>query len=278
MSRGVLFNLQRFSTHDGPGLRTTVFLKGCPLRCLWCHNPEGLRPRPELLEDVDRCIACRSCAEAGCEAEAAEACPTGAKRMAGWELTVSELMAELRRDRIYFEESGGGVTFSGGEPLAQPDFLLEALDSCGREGIPAVLDTCGAAPRDTLLRAAARCEVVLFDLKGMDEARHRAATGASLGPLLENLEALCAVHPRVWLRLPLVPDQTDAPEDLDAAAELAARLRPEKVCLLPYHRLGTDKRRQLGQVVHDFAPPSQEACVLARDRFIARGVPAQIGG
>lgn len=278
MTRGTLFNIQRFSTHDGPGLRTTVFLKGCPLRCAWCHNPESLHPHPELLRDEARCITCGGCKDAPCEAEEAEACPSGAKRMAGWELTVPELMTELRRDRFYFEESGGGVTFSGGEPLAQPIFLMEALEACRAEGMPAVLDTCGFAPQKTLLAAAALCEVVLFDLKGMEDTRHRASTGVPAAPILENLRALCGSHPRVWLRLPLIPGHTDHPDELAAAADLAATLRPEQVCILPYHAYGTSKASSLGRAAVDLAPPSQELCARTLDLFLAHGLRARIGG
>lgn len=245
MTRGVVFNVQRFSAHDGPGLRTTVFLKGCPLRCAWCHNPEGLRPDPELLWDPGKCLECRACACAETDAEAAEACPSGAKRMAGRSVTVAELLEEVARDRIFFEESGGGVTFSGGEPLAQPAFLREALEACRSRGISTALDTCGYAARDDLLSAAALCDVVLFDLKGMDDARHRANTGVPASSIHANLTALAAAHPRVWLRIPLIPGRTDHPEELRAAAAFAASLRLERVAILPYHALGAGKTRLL---------------------------------
>lgn len=285
MTRGVVFNVQRFSAHDGPGLRTTVFLKGCPLRCAWCHNPEGLRPDPELLWDPDRCLECGSCADAENDAEAAEACPSGAKRMAGRTVTVDELVEEVARDRVFYEESGGGVTFSGGEPLAQPAFLRAASRACRAQGLSTALDTCGYAARDDLLEAAALSDVVLFDLKGMDDARHRANTGVPATPIHRNLEALCAAHPRVWLRIPIIPGRTDDPGELRSAAAFAASLRVERVSLLPYHALGAGKTRLLER--EGAAPPGEAArmrdsaaakAAWAVDLFRSAGLDARLGG
>lgn len=285
MTRGVVFNVQRFSAHDGPGLRTTVFLKGCPLRCAWCHNPEGLRPDPELLWDPDRCLECGACAGAETDAEAAEACPSGAKRLAGRTVTVDELVEEVVRDRVFYEESGGGVTFSGGEPLAQPAFLRASLAACRSQGLSTALDTCGYAARDDLLEAAALSDVVLFDLKGMGDARHRANTGVPATPIHENLRALCAMHPRVWLRVPLIPGRTDDPGELRAAAAFAASLRLERISLLPYHALGSGKGRLVGRA--SAAPPGESSpmkdpaaatSAWVLDLFRSAGLDARLGG
>ena len=247
--RGRIFNLQRFSLHDGPGIRTTVFFKGCPLDCAWCHNPES-----------------RS-------SEVSEG--------AGREVSVAEVLAEVARDRPFYETSGGGVTFSGGEPLAQPEFLLACLRACRNEGLSTALDTCGFAPEEHLLAAAALSDLVLYDLKALDDCVHAKATGVSNGPILENLAALARSGARIWLRMPVVPTVNDGARDMAGAAALARDLPGvERVCLLPYHSLGVDKALRLGQKPR-FGPvpsPSQETLDALAAPFREAGVMVQIGG
>src|SRR5512140_3115252 len=228
---GTVFNVQRGSFHDGPGIRTTVFLKGCPLRCPWCHNPEGISPAPEVLVSAARCLGCGGCTTAcprpggplsagsalgrdGCRACRAcvEACPSGAREVAGRTMRVGEVVAEALRDRPVYEESGGGVTFSGGEPTAQPMFLFAALDACRLEGLHTAVDTCGFAPRETMLAAAARADLLLWDVKTLVADRHLELTGVPLAPILENLEAVSRTAVPIWLRLPVIPGVNDDEE------------------------------------------------------------------
>lgn len=303
MTTGVVLHVQRFSTHDGPGIRTTAFLKGCPLACRWCHNPEGMRSAPELVALPNRCVGCGACVAAcphgvatpasdgrgfeaalgSCEACGAcvDACPAGAREIAGRETTVGDLVAELVRDRPFYEASGGGVTFSGGEPLRQPAFLLEALDACRRAGLHTAVDTCGLVePRD-LLAAARLADLFLYDLKAVDPERHRDGTGAPNGRILDNLCALAAVHGEIWLRVPLVPGFNDDAAELDAMADLAAVLPAvRRVSLLPYHRLGAEKRGRLGlpSLEPEPVPPDRDAVRLAAARFEVRGLHTHIGG
>ncbi|MBC7222650.1 glycyl-radical enzyme activating protein, partial [Candidatus Bipolaricaulota bacterium] len=225
---GIIFDIQRFSVHDGPGIRTTVFLKGCPLRCRWCHNPEGISPHPELMFFDYKCLGCCTCARV-CPQKAiifpeawgengkslpqlarekctgcglcAEACPSGAWRLVGQRITVEELVSVLERDLLLYDRSAGGVTFSGGEPLFQPEFLLAALKACKDLGIHTAVDTSGFAPAPLFERIASFVDLFLFDLKPMDEEEHRRYTGASNRPIHENLRVLVRLGKRVTVRV-----------------------------------------------------------------------------
>jgi pyruvate formate lyase activating enzyme len=291
--RGRIFDLQRFSLHDGPGIRTTVFFKGCPARCLWCHNPESQSFDAEVLVVETRCASCGACrtacphgapppASGLCTACGAcvDACPAGARRLAGPETTADEVMDEVRRDRVFYEESGGGVTFSGGEPLAQPEFLRALLEASRDAGIRTAVDTCGFAPRERLLGLAPLVGLFLFDVKLVDEARHLALTGLPAGPILENLRALTAVHGNVWVRVPVVPGHTDAEADLAATASLVVGLRGvRQVSLLPYHLTGAAKARRLGREnpLDGLAPPSPERLERLAALFHRHGLAVRIG-
>jgi len=220
---GTVFDIKRFAIHDGPGIRTTVFLKGCPLRCSWCHNPEGQRT--------------------GVTELAGRGGPVRVGRMA----TVEEVVGEVARDTVVFDESEGGVTFSGGEPLAQPEFLAALLDRCGELDIHRAVDTCGHAPTEVLLDVARRADLFLYDIKLLDEAEHRAHTGAGLERIRDNLFALAATGVPVRLRLPLVPGITDTEANLSAIGSLLRSLpRRLPLQLLPYHRAAMDKYPRFG--------------------------------
>ena len=274
---GTILRIARFAIHDGPGIRTTVFLKGCPLRCAWCHSPESQRRAPEFMPQPDRCIRCGSCtaacphgvlpaaladsaSPAGCTTCGAcvEACPTGARELVGHEVTVDALVALVERDRIFYDESGGGVTFSGGEPLLQPEFVLEAAASCRASGIHVAVDTCGHADPDALLAVAREADLFLFDLKTVDEEAHRRFAGVANDLILSNLERLAAVHPRIIVRFPLIPGVNDDDATVREMGALLASFRLTRVDVLPYHRAGLAKyhRLQRPYALEEVEPPS----------------------
>jgi pyruvate formate lyase activating enzyme len=296
MESGRVFHVQRFSIQDGPGIRTTVFLKGCALACAWCHNPEGRSPDKEIVRIEERCIVCGACRDACPTGAAADtptgarcvrcgecvtACPTGARQALGRDVTVAGLVEEVARDRVFFEESGGGVTFSGGEPLAQPRFLIQALEALRAEGIATAVDTCGWATRDDLLRAAAATDLVLFDLKLIDDARHLELTGVPSSPILENFRALGSAHGNVWVRVPVVPGVNDDAGNLEAAARIAASAPGvRRVHLLPYHGTGARKYGRAGipYALPDVEPPGPDLMERAAGPFRRLGLDTRIGG
>ena len=264
---GTLFAIKRYALHDGPDLRVTVFLKGCPLSCAWCHNPEGMRPGPQILSIPSRCVGCGECLTAcprnalsagpasverddtACTAcgTCAETCPALAHEALGRRWTVAEVMAEVRKEIPFFADSQGGVTFSGGEPLAQPDFLEELLLACGRLGLHRAVDTSGFAPAETALRIARHTDLFLFDLKHTDPAAHRRATGVDNAPILANLRLLAEAGARVQLRLPLIPGFNDDDTNIRRTGLLAAALPGvDGIDVLPYHATAKGKYAKLG--------------------------------
>jgi pyruvate formate lyase activating enzyme len=289
VSEGTVFNIQRFSTQDGPGVRSTVFMKGCPLSCAWCHNPESQAPQAELLRMENRCMGCGLCSveerDAGDtsrrSARDLETCPTGALQQVGQEMESSALVRDLLQDRIFYDESGGGVTFSGGEPLMQAPFLTETLKGLRAEGVQTALDTCGFAPWEDLRDAANLSDLILYDLKLMDEARHREATGQSNRMILENLRALARVHPNIWIRVPVIPGINDDETNLEASARFLSGLPGvRKVDLLPYHGTGEAKFARLGKpyALNQLRPPSPQRLEELAAIFRARGLDTTTGG
>ena len=289
MQSGLVFNVQRFSLQDGPGLRSTVFMKGCPLACTWCHNPESQAPQAEFIRMRHRCMACGICGEEERseslvhdrdEADV-EACPTGALQVVGQEMSSSGLVKSLLRDRIFFDESGGGVTFSGGEPLVQAPFVIEAMRLLRAEGVHTAVDTCGHVDWQELAEAATHASLILYDLKLMDDARHRLATGVSNASILRNLKALSDIHPSIWIRIPIIPGINDDPANLEATADFLKPLQGiRQVDLLPYHPLGEAKSVRVGmtQAPHDIQAPSIGELEAMAARFRNRGLNTTIGG
>jgi pyruvate formate lyase activating enzyme len=264
---GITFNVQRFSTEDGPGIRTTVFLKGCPLRCTWCHNPEGLSPRPELMWYDVRCIGARDCLRAcpegaleltlegmqihrerctACGA-CAQACPAAALEIIGREWTPESLFAEVQKDAVFYETSGGGVTLSGGEPMYQADFVVALARLCHQVGIPVALDTCGAAPWERYTQVLPLVDLVLYDLKIFHADRHRAGTGVDNERILSNAQRIAAAGKPVWVRTPVIPGYTADTANVAALGDFIAGELPtvERWDLLAYTNLGKPKYHRL---------------------------------
>ena len=295
---GRVFNIQRCSVHDGPGIRTTVFLKGCPLRCAWCHNPEGIDPEPELMLHQDRCLECGECGTV-CPVEdgavpvgepwnrrlctrcgsCVEMCPSSARELAGREYPAETLVDEIELDRVFFESSGGGVTFSGGEPLSQFAFLMECLETCRARGLHTAIDTCGVAPREQALAAARSADLVLYDLKLMDAEAHRRATGRDNRQVLDNLRALSAEGVELWIRLPFIPGVNDDQDNLDCTGAFAAALpRRHQVHLLPYHGIASAKAARLGTVGKTYRSPGPDELDAAAKRLQRFDLEVVIGG
>ena len=297
--RGLVFNIMRFSVHDGPGIRTTVFLKGCPLRCWWCHNPEGLLPLPEVIYFEDRCIRCGDCIRACPEeairlkgrviddpslckrcGECTEACSTGARQMAGRWMSVPDVVAEAVKDEVFFDESGGGVTISGGEPLMQAAFVGQLLAAFRAYGIHTALDTCGLAEPDVVRRVSERVDLFLYDLKLMDCEKHQRVTGVKNNLILDNLRTLAEIGSKVIVRVPIIPGVNDEDSDIAAMSLFLNRVGLRHIDLLPYHRIGRDKydRLHLRYRVEGITPPTPERIEAIAARLTQDGFSVHVGG
>jgi len=299
-SGGLVYDIQRFSLHDGPGIRTIVFMKGCPLKCLWCSNPESQKPHREILFNALKCIDCGTCRDVCpqnairddkdgyridsdvCDAcgKCCDACPTQALRWSGTLMSVAEVLAEIEKDRAFYDTSGGGVTFSGGEPLGQFQFLKGLLAACRSAGIHTAVETCGFCSRDTMEGIVPFTDIFLFDLKHTDPLEHKKLTGRDNRQILENLENLCRKGAAVILRMPVVPGLNDSDANLNETAALMKRLKIDEIHLLPYHNCGENKYRMLGcgYALKDLPVPSEKDIEPLKSWFETQGLKVTIGG
>lgn len=268
--KGILFNIQRFSIHDGPGIRTTVFLKGCPLSCGWCSNPEAMSLSPEIITRDFKCIRCGKCIEA-CSQQAitivdnariiewgkcdqcmkcADVCPSGAIEVAGESRIIAEVFNTVKRDSDYYRRTKGGITLSGGEPLLQRQFALALLQEAKNRGFHTALDTTGYADWEILDEVLNYTDLVLYDVKHLDSGKHQQATGVPNEQILDNLQKIVAKREaRVWIRYPVIPHFNDSEKDLGEVCKFVLTLGPsvEKVSLLPYHKFAEVKYAAMGR-------------------------------
>jgi pyruvate formate lyase activating enzyme len=301
MKDGMIFDIKKYAIHDGPGIRTTVFFKGCPLHCWWCQNPEGQDPKPELVYRKSRCIDCGECAK-NCPQEAillvaqhatvnreacvlcdncSRVCPSDALSIAGKQTSVKEILEEVEKDMTFFNESGGGVTFSGGEPLLQHDFLNALLIECKKRDIHTVVQTCGFAPYEIVDRVRNKVDLFLYDIKIMDDRKHRKYTGASNEQILENLKKLAENGSSIVISFPIIPSINDDNENVTRIAQFIQSLpNIKQVNLIPYHRAGIEKYKNLGKPykLDRIQPPSNQRIKSIKQKIEALGIRVGVGG
>ncbi|MDY6851686.1 MAG: glycyl-radical enzyme activating protein [Thermodesulfobacteriota bacterium] len=296
---GVIFDIQRYSIHDGPGIRTTVFLKGCPLHCKWCSNPESQHIYPEFFYRKAKCEACGKCVEAcplnvitlgddGLEIDrqtcdrcmkCVDVCPTHALTLTGEKKSVEEVVAEVVKDEPFYKNSDGGVTISGGEPLFQPEFTLALLKACKEKALQTALDTTGFAKWETLNEILDYVDLALFDIKHLDPEQHKINIGVDNKLILDNLKRAVDKGQRIWVRVPMIPGFNNSEENIRALAEFLSEMPVEKVSFLGYHEWSKSKYEALGldYPLKGLSPLSEEALLPLRDIIESRGLEVSIG-
>ena len=302
-TRGVIFNIQTYSIHDGPGIRTTVFIKGCPLKCVWCQNPESQKVTLQLFFNRETCVGCGKCLQVCPEGaiklyegkswtnrdvcrgagKCAEVCPNEARHIVGRYVTAGEVIKEVAEDKIFYERSGGGVTLGGGEPLASPEFTASLLRLCKNSGIHTALDTCGYAKWEIMKQILQHVDLVLYDLKHMDPVAHQLYTGVSNDVILENARRIYQeLNIPVLVRIPVIPGFNDSMENIEATGRfVAAELGTlTEVHLLPYHRLGEMKYQRLEKPGNPVSidPPDEKHIINLKEVFESFGLKVHEGG
>lgn len=261
--RGIIFDIKRFAVHDGPGIRTTIFFKGCPLNCWWCHNPEGQKAEPEKMKrNQGHGHSIRF-------------------DLVGKEMSVRDVMAEINKEIIFYDESGGGVTFSGGEPLMQPEFLDQLLDECKSNGIHTAIDTSGYSPPGIFQKIVQKADLILFDLKILNSNLHRKYTGVPNDVIMENLKNLAATDKRIFLRFAVIPGITDTPSNISEIGELIQTLGPvEQINILPYHPGARGKYKRLNKkyLLPDIDPPADTWLDSIKNEFSSYRINVITGG
>ncbi len=299
--KALLGGIQKFSTEDGPGIRTTVFFKGCPINCKWCHNPDLISYRPQLLHSPGKCIGCGACLKA-CPNGAVSAdaggihidrklctscgtctktCYTDALKMSGDERSVAEIMSEILTDKSFYDKTGGGVTLSGGEVTSHADFAEKLIEECQKKKIDVALDTCGYAPYEDLERLARGSRWILYDIKCIDSEKHRELTGVPNDLIIENLRKLAQdadLKGKVIIRMPLVHPLNDSMEYMHRTCDFLQELGLKTVNGIPYHSMGLSKTRSLGLAPVEFETPSDEYLGQIRNLFVSKGLSFEIMG
>jgi pyruvate formate lyase activating enzyme len=302
LAKGIIFDIKRYAVHDGPGIRTTVFFKGCPLRCQWCHNPEGIMPEPEILINQSRCaIDCRDCVSV-CPQDAlskigsvvyidrgkcdlcgkcVDTCAYEALLIAGEKKSANDVLEIVEKDRIFYDESDGGLTLSGGEPLLQMAFCEELLDAAKSRGVNTALDTSGHVPLEDLERIYESVDLFLYDIKIMDNAKHEEYTGVSNSLILDNLRELSSATIAVEIRIPLLAGVNDDERNIQETIQFLSDLRNiQRVSLLPYHKGGCEKyiRLRKNEWLKNFKPPSKERIKKIGESLSEAGFEVRVGG
>ncbi|WP_027634615.1 trans-4-hydroxy-L-proline dehydratase activase [Clostridium hydrogeniformans] len=297
----IIFNIQKYSIHDGPGIRSTVFFKGCPLKCKWCHNPESQSFEREIMFYVDRCIGCNYCVNEcengglyledgnivfdkekclGC-GKCCEVCPTNAREFIGKHMTTDAVFHEILKDKIFYDESKGGVTFSGGEPLSQGSDLIDIIKKCKERKIHITLDTSGYASEEILKQVCENVDLVLYDLKVIDNEKHKEYIGVDNKIILENLKILVKLNKRVFVRIPLIPGVNTNKKDIEDYIKFLKETGGiEEVDILPYHNISSEKYNRLNKEyeLKDVEVPSEKMLDEIKEDFEKNGFKVKIGG